>query len=108
MKATPYTSKTNTVNVTNTVVVPKVVVSSRSTTGLSFADYVKVLKTDVDMNNNTNDYVSIFEDTTSGNAKNNAEGNKVTVKNVIVKDDRVNDNEVWEFYIPINSTFTIR
>ena len=101
-----YVSATNTFSVANTVKVPTVTVVSRKADSTTFTDYVKGLKTDVDMNNNTSDYVSISEDTTANNATTSANGTKVTVKNVIVRDDRVIDGEKWNFYVPINTTFT--
>ena len=59
------------------------------------------------MNNNTSSHESISQvQPTTGNETPSANGTKVTVKNVIVTDERVNDNETWNFYIPINATFT--
>ena len=96
---------TNTFTVSNTVVVPTVKVESRSVD--SIANYIDKLSTNVDMNNNTSSHESISQvQPTTGNETPSANGTKVTVKNVIVTDERVNDNETWNFYIPINATFT--
>ena len=112
-KTTKYASVKNSFSVTNTVKVPTVTVTSRKVDSSNVLDYKQNLKTDVDMNNNTSDYesISVINDaynTKPVNEKLSTDSKKVTVKNVIVEDDRVNDGEVWNFYIPINSTFTLK
>ena len=101
--------KTNSFSVKNSVVVPTVKVTTRNIDSLGFADIQKVLKTNVDMNNNTSDYESItglvsgVNKYTSGTlTATNTDGNKVLVKDAVVEDGN------WEFYVTINTTFTVK
>ncbi|MCM1493462.1 MAG: Ig-like domain-containing protein [Muribaculaceae bacterium] len=91
-------SKTRTVTVTNTVFIPTVSVTSRTVDSLADPDIVKVLKTNVDMNNNNSDYESIANpvDASAPTAT------KRTVKSVEVVD---NYGVMWTFVIPVNATF---
>ncbi|MDY5102259.1 MAG: hypothetical protein SPE81_04065 [Agathobacter sp.] len=101
--------KTNSFSVKNSVVVPTVKVTTRNIDSLAFTDIQKVLKTNVDMNNDTSDYESItglYSGTTLSTAGNltatNTDGNKVLVKDAVVVDGD------WEFYVTINTTFTVK
>ena len=102
--AAKYTSRTQTVTVKNSVVVPTVAVTSRTVDSLDYAGVQKALKTNVDMNNNTSDYESITSiaskiDGTAPVANNN----KMTVKYATVVDNY--GTTKWTFYVPINTTF---
>ena len=96
--------KTKTLSVKNSVVVPKVTVSSRTVDSLEKPDIMKVLVTNVDMNNN-DESNSALTDIKAENAVNN----KVTVKSAMVQDtyntDDPNKKATWTFYVPINTTF---
>lgn len=104
--ADKYTSRTQNVNVKNSVAIPTVKVTSRTVDTLEEDDIIKVLSTNVDMNNNDSDHKSITDlsSRASGIVAPTAStsGDKKTVKYAIVKD---NYNVQWNFYVPINSTF---
>ena len=91
--------KTKTLSVKNSIVVPKVTVSSRTVDTLSNDDIKKVLVTNVDMNNNDGDSSALTDIVKTGTAANN----KVTVKSALVKDTY--QGVTWTFYVPINTTF---
>lgn len=91
--------KTKTLSVKNSIVVPKVTVSSRTVDTLSNDDIKKVLVTNVDMNNNDGDSSALTDIVKTGTAANN----KVTVKSALVKDTY--HDVTWTFYVPINTTF---
>ena len=106
--------KTNTFTVKNSAKIPTVKVTTRNVDSLTFADIQKVLKTNVDMNNNNSDYDSIegLEQKINNVDKltavgetvdaTNSDGNKALVKNVVVVDGD------WNFYVPVNTTFTVK
>ena len=102
--ASKYTSRTQTVTVKNSVVIPTVTVTSRTVDSLDYAGVQKALKTNVDMNNNTSDYESIssIASKTDGTAP-VANNNKMTVKYATVQDNY--GATTWTFYVPINTTF---
>lgn len=104
--ADKYTSRTQNVNVKNSVAIPTVKVTSRTVDTLEEDDIIKVLSTNVDMNNNDSDHKSITDlsSRASGIVAPTAStsGDKKTVKYAIVKD---NYDVQWNFYVPINSTF---
>ena len=90
--------KTRTLSVKNSVVVPKVTVNSRTVETLNVNDILKVLSTNVDMNNKDGDTSAL-----TGIRHNTPTNNKVTVSDAIVSDTY---NSVdWDFYVPINTTF---
>ena len=91
--------KTKTLSVKNSVVVPKVTVSSRTVDSLEDPDIKKVLATNVDMNNNDDDLSALTDIVKTETAANN----KVTVKSALVKDKY--HGVTWTFYVPINTTF---
>ena len=111
---TKYTSRTQTFNVKNSVAIPTVTVTSRTVDSLSDpADIIKVLSTNVDMNNNDSEHESImnlYADTNT-TAPTASSTNKMTVKYATVKDaytynvNNVDTVDTWVFYVPINSTF---
>ena len=90
--------KTKTLSVKNSVVVPKVTVTSRTVDSLTAGDILKVLATNVDMNNNDDDDSAL-----TGIRHNTPTNNKITVSDAIVED--VYNGVTWEFYVPINTTF---
>ena len=99
---------TNSVTVKNTMTVPKITVTSRTVDTISSEDIAKVLKTNVDMNNDESDYASVQSAMLSGTVAASGDfmfdeadekDNKVTVKYVAVEEGKT------VFYIPINSTF---
>lgn len=105
--------KTNTFTVKNSAKIPTVKVTTRNVDSLTFTDVQKVLKTSVDMNNDTSDYVSVVAlEQVNNNVSNvistgsltaiNSDANKALVKNVVVEDG------AWQFYVPINTTFTVK
>ena len=105
--------KTNTFTVKNSAKIPTVKVTTRNVDSLTFTDVQKVLKTSVDMNNDTSDYVSVVAlEQVINNVSNvistgsltaiNSDANKALVKNVVVEDG------AWQFYVPINTTFTVK
>ena len=91
--------KTKTLSVKNSVVVPKVTVSSRTVDSLEDPDIKKVLATNVDMNNNDDDDSAL----TSIERVVSAANNKVTVSAALVEDKYA--GVTWTFYVPINTTF---
>ena len=95
-----YTSKTNTVTVSNSVYVPTIAVTSRTVDSLSDADIIKVLKASVDMNNNTSDYASIVENSLTVASESTT---RKTIKSANVKDDY--NTTTWTFVVPVNATF---
>ena len=99
-----YTSRTQTVSVKNSVVLPVVTVTSRTADSLTAADIYKCLKTNVDMNNDTSDYESVtgIAKDKNGNAPTDSNG-RMTVKYALVED--VYNGVTWTFYVPINATF---
>ena len=87
----------NTFAVKNTVVVPTVTVTSRTADSLNTDDIIKCMKTNVDMNNKTSDYVSfdgIYATT---------DDTKSVVKYAIVYDNY--GSKTWYFWVPVNATF---
>ena len=90
--------KTKTLSVKNSVVIPKVAVTSRTVDSLTVADIQKALVTNVDMNNNDDD-TSAITNVTMGTPS----SNKVTVKEALVADTY--GSTTWTFYVPINTTF---
>ena len=101
-----YTTKTNTVTVSNSVYVPTVAVTSRTVDSINDDGIRKVLKASVDMNNNTSDYESIVAIVT-GDFAGEVTPTKGTLKDVQVIDNytKGNTSNDWTFVIPVNSTF---
>lgn len=92
------TSKTRTVTVSNTVFIPSVTVTTRTVDSLNSSDFIAALKTNVDMNNNTSDYVSINNPVTAS-----VSSTKELVKSVEVVDNY--SAGTWTFVVPVNATF---
>jgi len=93
--------------VKNTLKLPTVDVLSKKVPSFSEDELKKVMKTSVDMNNNTSDYESIVnlcsgKDVDDGISS--ADGLKITYKYAIVEDNF--GGKVWNFYVPINTTFS--
>lgn len=109
--ASGTTTRTQTVNVKNSVAIPTVKVTSRTVDTLTSPGIIKVLSTNVDMNNNDSDHESIK--TCAANANGVAptvstSGDKMTVKYVTIEDKYAHETYgtvTWTFYVPINSTF---
>ena len=98
-------TRTQTVNVKNSVAIPTVKVTSRTVD--TFNDINKVLSTNVDMNNNTSEYASVISLASDKNGTApaiSATNDKMTVKYAVVK-DTYGPAVTWNFYVPINSTF---
>ena len=87
----------NTFAVKNTVVVPTVNVTSRTADSLNTDDIIKCMKTNVDMNNKTSDYVS-FDSIYS-----TTDDTKSIVKYAVVYDNY--GTKTWYFWVPVNATF---
>ena len=90
--------KTKTLSVKNSVVVPKVTVTSRTVDSLAPSDIQKALATNVDMNNNDDDTSAIINVNITSTSS-----NKATVKDAMVNDKY--GTTIWTFYVPINTTF---
>ena len=99
--------------VKNSLTMPTVTVTSKKAPSFDEDKLRENMKATVDMNNNTSDYESIVNlsngsdlaDDDADQAKGlSADKLKITYKYAIVEDNF--GDEVWQFYVPINTTFS--
>ncbi len=99
--------KTQSFTITDKVVMPTVSVTSRKIYGTGLDDVKKNLTTNVDMNNNISEYESIigmYDASGNDSIATTSKDTKLTVKYAEVEDNYGKD---WNFWVPINTTFTI-
>ena len=104
---TKTVKKTQSFTIKDKVLLPTVKVESRNIVGSTDDSVIEVLNTNVDMNNNVSNHESILDvlaaDGTDPVATSN--GTKLTVKYAIVEDNYVS---TWNFWVPVNTTFTVQ
>ena len=126
--APKYALLTTTFTVKNSMAIPTVKIASKNVDNTDFASISKVLTTNVDLNQSdelTKSFVSIngknslsvasddslyekpvYDKNTLKVTASTANNNKISVKYVVVTDKF--NNVDWFFFVPINTTFTVK